>query len=189
MSLKKFLPIPFIVAFLAFTIQTVDQLLHGLVPPVGNVGFGWIAFQSWAMYFLAGCNIKGGIKTLIGYVFGIVASIAIMELGGAFMSMFGFYAFPLGVFIVVVPVMFMERVPWLDLIPAVFVGAGAFFAFMSYVPNATYAIAITTELVYCLVGLAYGVMTIFFRTKYEERFVNADKPEKAVEESQLPKAV
>ena len=76
MTLKKFIAIPFIIALLAGTIQIVDQVLHLQVEPVGNVGFGWIAFQAWAMYFLAGCDLKGGLRTLIGYVMGIVASIA-----------------------------------------------------------------------------------------------------------------
>jgi hypothetical protein len=90
MTLKKFIVIPFIVALLAGTIQIADQLLHLQVEPLGNVGFGWIAFQAWAMYFLAGCDLKGGIRTLIGFVMGIVASIAIMVLGGKLAGM-GFY--------------------------------------------------------------------------------------------------
>ena len=146
MNFKKFIPIPFIVALLAGTIQIADQVLKLNVEPVGNMGFGWIAFQAWAMYFLAGCDLKGGVKTLIGYVLGIVASIAIMLLGGKLGSM-GFYAVPLAVFVVVIPVMFLEKVKWLDFIPAIFVGAGAFFAFMSYVPNATFAIAAKTEII------------------------------------------
>lgn len=168
MTLKKFIAIPIIVALLAGTIQIVDQLLHLQVEPLGNVGFGWIAFQAWAMYFLAGCDIKGGIKTLIGYVMGIVASIAIMVLGGK-LTEIGFYAVPLAVFLVVIPVIFLEKVKWLDFIPAIFVGAGAFFAFMSYVPDATFAIAAKTELIYCILGLFYGYMTILIRGAYEKK--------------------
>jgi hypothetical protein len=168
MNFKKFIAIPFIIAALAGTIQIVDQLLHLHVEPAGNVGFGWIAFQAWAMYFLAGCDIKGGIKTLIGYVLGIVASIAIMVLGGKFAGM-GFYAVPIAVSLVVVPVILLEKVKWLDFIPAIFIGAGAFFAFMSYVPDATFAIAAKTELIYCVLGLFYGYMTILLRGAYEKK--------------------
>lgn len=171
MTLKKFIAIPLIIALLAGTIQIVDQLLHLQVEPVGNVGFGWIAFQAWAMYFLAGCDLKGGLKTLIGYVLGIVASIAIMTLGSTFAGA-GFYAVPIAVFVVVIPVIFLEKVKWLDFIPAIFIGAGAFFAFMSYVPDATFAIAATTELIYCVLGLFYGFMTILLRGAYEKK-VNA----------------
>ena len=108
MTLKKFIAIPLIIALLAGTIQIVDQLLHQWVEPTGNVGFGWIAFQSWAMYFLAGCTVKGGVKTLLGYIMGIVASIAIMTLGTNFGNI-GFYAFPVAVFLVVIPVIFLEK--------------------------------------------------------------------------------
>jgi len=168
LKFSKFIWIPVIVAFLAFTIQIVDQVLHAYVPPVGNVGFGWIAFQAWAMYFLAGCDLKGGVKTLIGYVNGIIASILIMEFGAAFSGLFVFYGFPLAVFVVVIPVICLERVPWADFVPAVFVGAGVFFGFMSYVPGATYGLAATTELIYCVLGLVYGYMTILLRGAYEK---------------------
>jgi len=168
MTFKKFIFIPFIVALLAGTIQVVDQVLHLQVEPAGNVGFGWIAFQAWAMYFLAGCDLKGGLKTLLGYVMGIVASIAIMVLGGKFSGM-GFYAVP----IAVIPVIFLEKVKWLDFIPAIFIGAGAFFAFMSYVPEATFAKAATTELIYCVLGLFYGYVTIAIRGAYEKKVSGA----------------
>lgn len=172
MTFKKFIVIPFIVALLAGTIQIVDQLLHLQVEPLGNVGFGWIAFQAWAMYFLAGCDLKGGLRTLIGYVMGIVASIAIMVLGGKLAGM-GFYAVPVAVFVVVIPVIFLEKVKWLDFVPAIFIGAGAFFAFMSYVPDATFAIAAKTELIYCFLGLFYGYITILIRGAYEKKVSKA----------------
>lgn len=76
-------------------------------------------------------------------------------------------AFPIAVFIIVVPVICLERVPWFDFVPAVFVGAGVFFGFMSYVPGASFSAAAFTELVYCALGLFYGFMTVYFRTKYE----------------------
>ncbi|MCG8477113.1 MAG: DUF1097 domain-containing protein [Cytophagales bacterium] len=183
MSFKKFIVIPLMVALLAFTIQIVDQLLHGFVPPAGNAGFGWIAFQAWAMYFLAGCNLKGAAKTFLGYIMGIVASIAIMTIGTQLGSL-GFYAFPVAVFVVVIPVMCLEKVPWLDFVPALFVGAGVFFGFMSYVPNATFESATITEIVYCIVGLIYGYLTVTLRGAYEARVMPKpeEKPEPVLEE-------
>lgn len=170
MSFKKFFVIPLMIAFLAFTIQIVDQLLAPYVPPSGNFGFGWIAFQAWAMYFMAGCNVKGGIKSFIGYFSGIVVSICIMVLGGFLAgSGFGFMAFPVAVFVMVIPTICLERVPWFDYVPAVFVGAGVFFGFMNYVGGATYGTAMFTELVYCAIGLLYGFVTVVLRTKYEGR--------------------
>lgn len=167
MEFKKFIWIPVIVALLAFSIQILDQLVSPNVMPAGNVGFGWIAFQAWAMYFLAGCDVKGGIKTLIGYVNGIVASILIMKLGGMLIPSLAFYAFPVAVLIIVVPVISLERIPWADFVPAVFVGAGVFFGFMSYVPNASFASAASTEIIYCIIGLIYGYVTVKLRVLYE----------------------
>ncbi|MGF1725411.1 DUF1097 domain-containing protein [Photobacterium nomapromontoriensis] len=166
MNFQKFIIIPMIVAFLAFTIQALDQILAGLMPVPGNVGFGWIAFIAWAMYFMAGCTVEGAKKALLGYISGIVASIGIMQLGGA-LGEFGFFALPIAVFIIVIPCICLERIPPMDFVPALFVGAGTFFGFMSYVPGATYTSAAVTELVYCVIGLGYGWMTVTLRGRYE----------------------
>ena len=168
MPLKKFVVIPLIVAVLAFLIQIIDQLLSPLLPPVPNNGFCWIAFQAWAVYFLAGCNLQGGIKALLGYATGIVASILIMTMAG-WLGSLGFFAVPPAVGLVAFYLIFMERTTWFSLIPSMFIGAGAFFAFMSYVPGATFTNAAITEMVYCVLGLVFGVATIALRTAYEKR--------------------
>ena len=167
MSLKKFVIIPLIIAVLAFLIQIIDQVLAPLMSPSPNNGFCWIAFQAWAVYFLAGCNIQGGIKALIGYAVGILGSIAIMELAGVFGSL-GFLSVPLAVGLIAFCLIFFEKTTWFSLIPAMFIGAGAFFAFMSYIPGATYTSAAITEIVYCVLGLTFGVITIAIRTAYEK---------------------
>ena len=172
MSWSKFIVIPILVAALAFTVQALDQVMAGLMPVGDNAGFGWIAFISWAMYFMAGCNVEGGKKVFCNYVAGIVASVAIMLLGGALGGL-GFFAFPIAVFVVVIPCICLERIPPFDFVPALFVGAGIFFGFMSYVPGATFVTATITELVYCLVGLGYGWMTVTLRGKYEASLPDA----------------
>nr|WP_319556662.1 DUF1097 domain-containing protein [uncultured Vibrio sp.] len=166
MKFSQFIIIPIIVAFLAFTIQIVDQLLAPFTPVAGNVGFGWIAFIAWAMYFMAGCTLEGGKKTFFGYIAGIVASVAIMELGGALGSL-GFFSFPVAIFFVVIGCICLEKVPLFDFVPALFVGAGTFFGFMSYVGGATYMSATLTEMTYCVIGLVYGYITIVLRGRYE----------------------
>ena len=167
MPFRKFIVIPLIVAALAFTIQAVDQVLSRWVAPAGNIGFGWIAFIAWAMYFMAGCTVEGGIKVFLNYVTGIIASIAIMLVGGRLMPSLGFFAMPSAVFFVVIFCICLERTKWFSFVPALFVGAGTFFGFMSYVPGATFVNAATTELIYCLLGLVYGWMTIRLRGTYE----------------------
>ena len=168
MTLKKFVVIPLIIGVLAFLIQIFDQLLAPLMFPKPNAGFGWIAFQAWAVYFLAGCNLKGGLKALIGYIIGILASIAIMNLAGVFGAL-GFFSVPLAVGLIAFCLIFFERTTWFSLIPAMFIGAGAYFAFMSYIPGATFVNAAITELVYCIIGLIFGVTTVYLRTVYEKR--------------------
>ncbi|MCU0486224.1 MAG: DUF1097 domain-containing protein [Anaerolineales bacterium] len=174
MKFSKFIIIPLFIAFLAFTMQAIDQGISKFFSPAGNAGFGWIAFQAWAMYFLAGCNIKGGIRTFLGYASGIVASIAIMTLGPALGGL-GFWAFPIAVFAIVVPVICLEKVKWLDFVPSIFVGAGVFFGFMSYIQGATFTGAAVTELFYCLFGLVYGYITVAFRVWYEAQVAKGAK--------------
>lgn len=168
MSLKKFAMIPVIIGVLAFCIQLIDQLLSPSMPPEGNIGFSWICFQSWAVYFFSGCNVKGGVKAFIAYAIGVLASILIMLAGGAMESSLGFFATPLAVGAIAFAALFLERNDWTSLIPALFIGAGAFFAFMSYVPGATFGIAGLTIMVYCTIGLVFGYITVVLRTKYEE---------------------
>jgi hypothetical protein len=169
MKFSKFFVIPLFIAFQAFTMQIIDQLISGSFPPPGNGGFGWIAFQAWAMFFLAGCTIKGGVKTFLGYISGIVASILIMTMGANLAPSLAFWAFPVAIFVVVVAVICLERVPWLDFVPSIFIGAGVFFGFMTYVKGATFAGAATSELFYCLFGLLYGFITVKFRGWYEAK--------------------
>jgi len=161
--------IPVMIGILAFLIQTIDQWLSPMMQPSGNVGFSWISFQAWAVYFFAGGTVKGGIKAFLAYAVGIGASIMIMLLGGALNSALAFWSVPLAVGIIAFLVIFFEKVEWLSLIPALFVGAGAFFAFMSYVPGATFTNAAITEMAYCTIGLVFGYVTVSLRVAWENR--------------------
>jgi hypothetical protein len=172
MSLKQFAIIPIIIGVLAFGIQLLDQLLSPFMPPAGNVGFSWICFQSWAVYFFSGCTLKGGVKAFISYGLGIIASILIITAGGAMVPGIGFFAVPLAVGIVACAAIFLERNDWTSCIPALFIGAGAFFAFMNYVPDATFENASLTIMVYCFIGLLFGFITVLLRSSYEKKVKN-----------------
>lgn len=173
MTLKKYFPIALFIGAQAAILQCIDQAICASIFPL-VAGGGWIAFQSWAMYFLAGCTPKGGIRALIGYVLGMVASIAIMVGGGQFGSMgLGFWAMPLILLILVPIVLYLDQAPELfNLVPAVFVGAGVFFGVMSYVPGATFQNAFVGEGLYCVLGLIFGWGTVTFRGWYEGKYVN-----------------
>ena len=180
MSFKQFFPIPVFIAVLAVTLVMLAEPSPLVIP----FFWPWIAFQAWAMYFLAGCTLKGGVKVLLGYAGGAVASMAIMYLTGLLApcltgllepSLALPVALSVVVFFVVIGVICGERVPWFDFVPAWFVGAGIFFGVMNiyqgFPEGATewtrYGITGAHLMVSCAVGLVYGVVTVFLRVKYE----------------------
>lgn len=174
MKFSKFIVIPVMIAALAAIVQIVDQLLQGCGSSaifLADSGFGWLTFQAWAVYFFAGCTVKGGVQAFVAYVLGIVGSILIMVFGGwlASVGVPGFWAVPLSLLVLVIPVICLERVK--VMIPALFVGAGAFFAIMTFRPaaeNTTFWNAAGTELTYCILGLIMGWITVTLRGAYEK---------------------
>ena len=91
-----------------------------------------------------------------------------MKMAGVWACL-GFFSVPLAVCVVAFILIFFERTTWFNLVPSMFIGAGVYFAFMSYVPNVTFVNAAITEMVYCILGLIFGVITITLRTRYEKR--------------------
>jgi len=171
MTAKKYFPIALFIGVQAAALQAIDQLICSGVSPL-LAGGGWIAFQAWAMYFLGGCSIKGGLRGLIGYVIGMAASMAIIFYGGQLGSL-GFWAMPLVLLVLVPIILYLDIAPeMISFVPAVFVGAGVFFGVMSYIPGATFTNAFVSELVYCGIGLVFGWLTIKFRGWYEAKYVN-----------------
>ncbi len=160
----KYIVGPIIVAILAFIMQALDQLICPYIS-FGSMAGDWIAFQAWAIYFLAGCDLKGGAKGLIAYVIGIVASIAIISLGGAFG---GFWGTPLAVLIIVVPVICCEKGNYISMCPAIFVAAGAYFALMTH-GGASFTQAALAEMIYCVWGLVWGWLTIVLRGMWNKK--------------------
>jgi len=154
-------------ALLVFLLIGLDQLIRQYMPIGADKGFVYIAFVAWAVYFFSGATVKGGIKAAIGYGYGIAFSIAIMLLANAF-SFTGFCAVPLGAMVVIFFVLYLEKVPWFDLLPASFVAAGCFFGIMTYVPNASFCSATTIEVIYGPLGLLWGWFTIAGRGVLEK---------------------
>jgi hypothetical protein len=150
-------------ALLAFVIVCIDNLIKGYMPIGADKGFTYIAFVAWAVYFFSGCTLKGGIRATIGYAVGITFSIGIMLLAGVF-SACAFFAVPLAVFVVVFVVLYLEKVPWVDLIPVMFVASGCYFGIMTYVPEASFCTAAYVEFTYGFIGLLFGWITITGKT-------------------------
>lgn len=168
MDFKKFIVIPVFIGFLACTFVALDQLISPHLPISPNKGFGWVTFQAWAMYFLAGGTIKGGLRTFFGYVMGILSAILIIKLATSIGST-GFWAVPLAVFVIVIPMCSVERAHALfDFVPALFVSSAVFFAFVNYIPNANMSNSSLIILLYCAIGMVYGVVTVYLRGAYEK---------------------
>jgi len=169
MTAKQFLPIAIFVAVQTFLLQAIDQLLSPAVHPLGNHGFCWMAFQAWAVYFMAGCTVKGGLRSLASYIIGMLVAVCIIK--GIGLVDLGFFTVPLVMLVMVIILLQLERGPELTaFIPAVFVGAGAYFACMTYIPNTTLSGMFVTEVIYCLLGLICGWGTITFRSWYEPKY-------------------
>lgn len=152
-------------ALLAFIIVCIDNLLKGCMPIGAGKGFTYIAFVAWAVYFFSGCTLKGGIRAAIGYVVGVSFSVGIILLAGQFAGL-GCFAVPAAVFVVVFLVLYLEKVPWVDLIPAMFVASGCYFGIMTYVVPENAPLcenllnAAAVELLYGFIGLLFGWITI-----------------------------
>lgn len=175
MDFKKFIVIPIFIGFLAATFVALDQFISPFLPIAANKGFGWVTFQAWAMYFMAGCTLKGGARTFLGYVMGITAAILIIKLAGL-LSAAGFWTVPLAVFVIVIPMCSMERAhSLLDFVPALFISSAVFFAFMNYIPNATMGTSALVILLYCAIGMVYGIVTVWLRGLYEKSVLKAIK--------------
>ncbi len=189
MPFSKFIVFPIFVALQAAIMMLVTP--HIKIGPASIGGpalITWISFQAWAMYFLGGCTLKMAGKSIIGYICGIVAAIAIFTLAGL-LSKFvpGTLVFPLAVFIVVIPVMCAEKVKLLDFIPAWFMGAAVFFALQFMSSAATmgdYVTIAIPEMIACVVGLGFGFCTVSFRNWYEKMVM----PQKEEETEQVKKS-
>jgi len=158
-------------------------LINGILPNITHgMDMMWIAFQAWAVYFVVGCTPLNGLKAWIGYLTGILASIAIIKIMGL-PGMDGLskvaapinLAMALAVFIVVVPAIMSENLK--NMVPALFIGSGAYFASLGHaalakaVPSGCqttqFLYAAQSELIYCALGLTFGFITVYWRGKYE----------------------
>ncbi len=170
MDAKKFLGFALFVGFQGALAQIIDNVIiaSGMLPE-GAVGFSWVAFLAWATYFFSGCNAAGGIKAFLCFALGILTGVGIIEIGVR-LPMLGSYAFPVAIVVVVTVCMYLEKVPPVNSIAAIFIGCGTFFGFMNYVPNATYGYVTGIIMGYGLIGLVSGYISIVFRVWYEKKF-------------------
>jgi len=157
----KFSPHALIIAVLAGLMQLLDLKM-------GDLFYAWVGFAAWACYFLAGCNIKGAVKVSSCWVAGVIASVAIIELGGFMTGLTGSpsIGFPVSVAVIAFFVILFEKVPALDFIPAWFIGAACFFAANNLLQG-DYQKSVPVILISCLIAQVFGWVTVTLRTQYE----------------------
>ena len=198
MSFGKFIIIPILLGVQAAILMLIGKFIPGSTPAVqGMNGPGlliFVTFQAWAVYFAAGCTPKNGVKVLLAYATGIAASIGVCMIGDKISPMLGpegspnyWIGYALAVFIIVIPVISLEKVPMFDFIPGIFIGSGMFFAmlnlgggaqineageavrtFMAH-DFASYKAIAVPELIGCAVGQVFGFITVAWRGAYEAK--------------------
>lgn len=181
MPWSKFLIIPLFITIQAFLLMLISPYVPFTSKEVAAVaGPGmlvWVAFQAWAVYFMGGGSVKMGLKSVIGYAGGIVASIGIFKAAAA-LSFLTIGGTPFGLYAVVGVVagllVCLGRFPGIDFVPAYFVGAGVFFALTGYLKQPATLDQMTwwlklaaPEMSACVVGLFFGWGSIAFQQWYE----------------------
>ncbi len=170
----KFTPHALIIAILAGLMQLLDI-------QTGNYFYAWIGFAAWACYFLAGCTPKGAAKVIGCWVAGVIASIAIIELGKYLTGVSGnpSIGFPIAVGFIAFFVILFEKVPALDMIPAWFIGAACYFGTNGTLEG-DHGKTATVVLISCVVGQVFGYVTVWARTAYGNAIAtDAEKAEAA----------
>lgn len=175
MKLLKFLPHALIIGVLAAFAQWVnDQSIFmeylGTDSKTGAANFpllpSWIVFQTWAIYFIAGCEVKKGIKSSACFILGLLVSWAIVLLGTGTFKGAGSYAIPLAVGVVATAVIYMEHIKVIDMIPVYFLASGgSFFALLNMGKTPQQAMIIScASLVF---GQLLGFATVKLRGGYQ----------------------
>lgn len=167
MTFKKQLVYAVLTAILAGIVTYVTQAMSGWpVPACAGNALTFISFVCWACYFVAGCTVKGATNWFLSMIAGIVAGILMFVLTFAFSGAMGYLmAVSVAVVILVIFMMFADRIKLNG--AGVFVGTGLFFALNAAHSLTTfsfgdYCLTGAAELLYALVGLAAGWLTIQF---------------------------
>jgi len=166
MSGKKMFFYALLTAILAGVVTLVTWQLNGWPSSAGKP-VTYVSFVTWAAYFLFGANVKGAVNAFCSMIAGIVAAILMFVLS----LQFGFipwWAVPLAVSILVVPMIYAEKLKLINNVAAVFMGTGIYFslsaagAFAGQYTIEEYVIVGLTQLLYTLIGFTAGWVTIQF---------------------------
>lgn len=174
MKTKNYVLYVVLLSFLAGIVDLVTNLIEGqeLFGIPGS--FTFITFTCWALYFLFGANLKGAAKGYLSILSGAICAVFMFYLTFAFdITVKAWWAIPLAVFFVVLIMVPQEKIKAINL-AGVFAGTGLFFAadaagavtFLDAAGNfapfgvRSYAIGVAIEMLYALIGLTAGYLTI-----------------------------
>ncbi len=179
----KFMGFPAFVGLQAVILLTIAPFIPFTPEAMGKGLMTWVVFQAWAMYFLGGATIKMAFKTLAGFIGGVIASVILVELGGVFSGLNSAtvaWGTVVAVFFVAFLIISADRVPSINFLPSYFIGSGAYFAILSYVPRpestgaySWYLQIAIPFLIASVVGLIFGWVTVYFKIWFDAR--NAKK--------------
>jgi hypothetical protein len=164
MNPKALLPYSISIGLLAGVVTLVTWQMSGFLV-TGATPLTYVSFCAWAAYFLFGAAVKPALHAFSSMVFGIIAAIAMFALS----IMFGFvpwWAVPVAVVIVVILMMWLEKVPPASNIAAVFLGTGLYFSlsaagvFQGNFSGQMYLTVGAVELIYVAIGFVAGWLTI-----------------------------
>lgn len=155
-SLIKFSPHAIITGVLAGIMMVIDANW----PPFVS----WVAFGGWSSYFLAGGSPMGGVKVAVCWVLGMLASIAIIELG-PLLSALGPAAGPVAVTLIAIVVVMFQKVDFLSTIPFWFIGSAFFFGLCA-VHKGDYMAALPQWSISLAVAMVFGYVTVALRGFY-----------------------
>lgn len=165
MKFSKLLIYAILTAVLAGVVTLITWQMNGW-PSAAGQPLTYVSFISWAAYFLFGANIPGAVKAFTSMIAGIIAAILMFVLSIAF-GFAPWWAVPLAVVILVIPMMLCERVSICNNVAAIFLGTGLYFSLSAAgaFPDfsiASYVTVGVTELLYVAVGFVAGWITIQF---------------------------
>ena len=165
MTGKKMFLYALLTAILAGVVTLITWQMNGW-PSAAGKPLTYISFITWAAYFLFGANVKGATNAFLSIIAGIIAAILMFVLSITF-GFVPWWAVPLAVVILVIVMMYAEKVKPINNVAAVFMGTGIYFSLSAAGAFSTfsvqeYAIVGLTELIYVFIGFAAGWVTIQF---------------------------
>jgi hypothetical protein len=178
MNPKALLPYSVLTGVLAGVVTLVTWQMGGFLV-TGGTPLTYISFCAWAAYFLFGAAPKPALHAFSSIAFGIVAAILIFVVAIAF-GFVPWWAVPVAVAILVVFMMWLEKVPPASNVAAVFLGTGLYFSlsaagvFQGKFTLQNYVTVGIVELIYVAIGFIAGWLTILLAGWCTARFAPSD---------------